>query len=547
MEIWKKEKKILMGFCIFLTCMFLCTLISRAIYASGLPQVTVDTPRRMAVNHQVKAEGIVRQGQEYAVNVLSGLRVRTVESRVGDRVTPETLLFELDTEDLKDQIHKQEIAIQKLKLQIQEQEQNKNLEDEKRQTDSARAQEDYNRAQSKAAETLNRAEDDLDDAEDELEYLRDHPVQVTPEEERQAQQKAYEDWMQREAELHAALEKTKSEWEAAQAEVKRLEAEEQQTENDALEAARLAESEAKVTYDEALGAYQSHAEHSAEEPDYSAEDAEQAAWEERKQSLKDAVEAAKRAVDDAEQSQSDVMLEAERKINDTNMQTDVNNSLEINRLELTGLQDTLTDYKKILETDGKVYPETEGIITRIQVSPGERVPDGAAVVYADLSSPLQFCVLLSKEQKRYVNQGDLASLILGNGSSSEVTVDYVAENELNPELYDVCVFLPEGMGTIGESGTFKVEAQSETFSCCIPIEALHEDSNKRNYVYAVSTRSGILGEEMAAEAVYVRVLDQNDRYAAIEEGVIDQDTELIVSSTEELSDRAVIRYKESDI
>ena len=44
--------------------------------------------------------------------------------------------------------------------------------------------------------------------------------------------------------------------------------------------------------------------------------------------------------------------------------------------------------------------------------------------------------------------------------------------------------------------------------------------------------------------VYVKVLDQNDTYAAIEEGVISRETELIVGSTEPLEDRAVIRYKE---
>lgn len=574
MEIWKKEKKILTAFGLFLALMFLCTLISRAVYASKLPQVTTDTPKRMAVNHRVEAEGIVRQGQEYAVHVLAGLRVRTVLSRVGDRVTPETLLFELDTEDLEDQIHRQEIAIQKLKLQIQEQEQNRSLEDTKRQTDSARAQEDYDRARSKAAEAVDRAGEDLDDAEDELEDLRNHPVKVTSEEERQARQQAYQDWVNQEAERKEAVEQARSRWEAAREETKRLEAElskeasapeeagspeenggqpsettgEEQSSGEAgaqeaLTAARQAEEEAKRVYEEAQAAYQSHVEHPVEEPDYSGEDAEQAAWEAQKKSLKDAVESAKRAVDDAEQSQSDAMVDAGRAVDDANAQKNADNSLEVSRLELSELQETLKDYQKILEAGGKVYPEAEGIVTRIQVSPGERVPDGAAVVYADLSSPLEFGVTLTREQKKYVNQGSLASLDLG-GFSSEVTVDYVAENELNPELYDVHVFLPEGVGTIGESGRFEVEAQSETFSCCIPIEALHEDSNKRNFVYVISERSGILGKELAAELIYVKVLDQNDSYAAIEEGVIDSDTELITRATEELTDRAVIRYKE---
>ena len=42
----------------------------------------------------------------------------------------------------------------------------------------------------------------------------------------------------------------------------------------------------------------------------------------------------------------------------------------------------------------------------------------------------------------------------------------------------------------------------------------------------------------------MKVLDQNDSYAAIEEGVIDSETELIIDSTEAIEDRAVIRYRE---
>ncbi len=49
---------------------------------------------------------------------------------------------------------------------------------------------------------------------------------------------------------------------------------------------------------------------------------------------------------------------------------------------------------------------------------------------------------------------------------------------------------------------------------------------------------------MAAEAVYVKVLDQNESYAAIEEGVIDRETELIINSTEPIEDRTVVRYRE---
>ena len=42
----------------------------------------------------------------------------------------------------------------------------------------------------------------------------------------------------------------------------------------------------------------------------------------------------------------------------------------------------------------------------------------------------------------------------------------------------------------------------------------------------------------------MKVLDQNDSYAAIEEGMIDSETELITDATETIEDRTVVRYKE---
>lgn len=604
MELWNRQKKILIAFGVFLTFMFFCTLISRAVYASKLPQVTAETPRRMALDHTVNAEGIVHQGREYAVTALTGLRVRTVYANIGDHVTEETLLFDLDMEDLKQKIQDKELEIKKLQLQIASMEQNRSLDAQKKQTENDRAQEDYARAEQKTNEALDRAREDLEDARDAYEDHKDSGVQLTPEEDREAAQAAYEEWVEQEESLRLEMNKSKKAYEVAQEEVKRLEAEvsrqqeEQGTSNaeeeisgepkepeegkdssgqptdaagaaadsgerseedkisgsDAeddtsglsaqLEAAREAEKKAKTAYEEAAAAYESHTAHPVEKPDFSGEDAGQSAWEEKKEALKDAVTTAERAVEDAEQSQSDQLLDAGRKVADNQLPPDADSSLSVSRLELSVLQTELAAYKKVQDASGQVYPEAEGIVTRIQVSPGERVGDGAAVVYADLSSPMQFQVSLTREQKKYVNQGDAVSLKLGSTSVKDLTVDYVAENEMNPELYDARVFLPDQVGTIGQSGSFEVEAQSETFSCCIPLNALYEDASHRTFVYIVSERSGILGTELAAEMVYVKVLDQNDTYAAIEEGVISRETELIVGSTEPLEDRAVIRYKE---
>lgn len=546
MELWKKQKKILTAFGVFMLFMFLCTLISRSIYSSRLPQVTVDNPRKMAVSHDVTADGIVHQGREYAVTALAGLRVRTVYANVGDRVTEETLLFDLDTEDLKEKIQEQELAIKKIKLQISDMEQNRNLDAQKHQTEGDRAREDYTRTEEQQAENVQRASEDLKAAEDAYESHKRHAVHVTSDEDREKQQAAYDTWAEKAREMEQAAEQARSAYEAAQEKVKKLEAEAVmgEPESQELTDAREAEKQAETLYTDAEAARQTHMADPVKEPDFDTEDAEQSAWEEKRKLLEESMETARRTLEDAEQNRSDAMLDAGRKVADADIAGSADSTLEISRLELAAMQEKLNACQKVLDAGGQVYADAEGLITRVQVSPGERVGDGAAVVYADLASPMQFQVSLTGDQKKYVNQGDTARITLGNGSGKEYTVDYIAENDMNPELYDVRIFLPDGVGTIGQSGSFQVEAQSETFSCCIPISALYEDSTHRNFVYIVSERSGILGTELAAEKIYVKVLDRNDSYAAVEEGVIGQDTELIVSSTEELEDRDVIRYRE---
>lgn len=512
MELLKKQKRIGALFGIFLAFMFVCTLVSRALYASKLPQIEAQKPGRSAISHKVETEGIVQQGMEYAVNALSGLRCRTVYAHVGDRITKETVLFEIDLEDLDEQIAEQELAIQKLSLTIGDQQKNRSLEAEQKKTGQERAGEDYNRTKENAKDAVEQAKKNLKEAQEALEKEEQNPPSVTAEEEREKKRAEYEAWAKTEQELKDALAQAESEGDEA-------------------------------AYKTAEDKYNKHQAQAPAIPDYAGEDTAYAAWEAGKSALQSEITAAEHALEQARQSRDDALRDAERQLEDAGLPAAADSSLEINRLELSVMKEKLEKYKAVRQADGKVYPESEGIITRIQVSPGERVLDGAAAVYADLESPLRFHVTLTKEQKKYVNQGDTARLTFGN-SGEKVTVDYVAESDAGPDLFEAEIVLPENTGTLGQSGIFTVETQSEIYNSCVPLEALYTDENGRNYVYVVREKSGILGAEFMAERIYVKVLDKNDSMAALEEGVIDSGSEVITDSTELLEDRMIIRYKE---
>ena len=559
MELLRRQKNKIRAFGLFLAFMLLCTLISRSVYASGLPQVSTKTPEASALSHEVEAQGIVEAGRETAVTALSGLRCETVLVHTGDHVDTETALFQVDLEDLKEQIEEKQLAISKLQLEIQAQEQNRQLEAEQKDEQKERAQEDYDVADASSSQTVARAEQDLAAAgaalkEAEAEYEAWKAEQAAQPEEPEIPEAPEEP---EEPETPEAPEKPDT-----------SEAPETPENSDASEMPEgqespempdtgesgEAETAGQAETEQFTAAEQTNTPETIDTSgtkDESSEDSENTdsggmtedAWQEKLTSLRQAVETAKRALEDARQSRDSALETAERAVEDADSESTADNSLEINRLDLSSQQKELKEYQELLQADGIVYPEKEGIVTSIAVSPGERIPDGAALVMADLDSPLQFSASLTAEQKKYVNQGDSVSLKLGS-RTVEATADYIAESELSPGTYQLTVFLEEGEGELGESGTLSAEMRTDTYPCVVPLEAVRVDENQRKYVLTVGERSGILGPEFVARKTYVTVLDQNDSQAALEEGGLSGEEEVITDYTGEIADGDVVRYKE---
>lgn len=523
MELLRRQKNKIRAFGLFLAFMLLCTLISRSVYASGLPQVSTKTPEASALSHEVEAQGIVEAGRETAVTALSGLRCETVLVHTGDHVDTETALFQVDLEDLKEQIEEKQLAISKLQLEIQAQEQNRQLEAEQKDEQKERAQEDYDVADASSSQTVARAEQDLAAAEAALKEA----------------EAEYEAWK---AEQAAQPEEPETPEESEDPETPET------GESGEAETAGQAETEQftaaeQTNTPETTDTSGTEGESSGDSENTDSGGMTEDAWQEKLTPLRQAVETAKRALEDARQSRDSALETAERAVEDADSKSTADNSLEINRLDLSSQQKELKEYQELLQADGIVYPEKEGIVTSIAVSPGERIPDGAALVMADLDSPLQFSASLTAEQKKYVNQGDSVSLKLGS-RTVEATADYIAESELSPGTYQLTVFLEEGEEELGESGTLSAEMRTDTYSCVVPLEAVRVDENQRKYVLTVGERSGILGPEFVARKTYVTVLDQNDSQAALEEGGLTGEEEVITDYTGEIADGDVVRYKE---
>ena len=590
-----KRKRVLTGFGLFWGGMWVLTWVSRGIYAEGLARVSVEVPERMAVGHVVEVSGNVKQSRELAVNVAEGLRVREVFVIPGDRVEAGSELFALDLDFLEERIRDKERDVEKLRLQIATVQGNLALAGEEKNVEMSRAGEDAVRAREEADKALRRAEEDLASARASLQEHLDKNLKNTSDEERQRQEEAYQAWKKRLAEggerEKSVSDKVKGlqrrkeslEGEIAGLKEKIGELEKKGGENgsegtevgtvsgnglgdgassggsgelDALKA-QLAEKEAELVQvkkelseagweqedaAEQLGELQGNA---VNKPDFSEEDSAWESWMSTRKSLEEKVQDAERALEDAEDEKEKALEDAQRNLEDSLRSEQSDSTLGLYQLDLEEAGEELKRLKGILEQEGVVKAEASGVVTRVGVAAGEQTSSGASVVFADTARPLQFEVILQKEEKKYVNLGAEAEITLGNSSNMiKATVDYLTEMETSPGSFTALVTLPEGTGTIGQSGMFRVTQQSEMYNYCIPVDALHMDENQRNFVYVLGERSGFLGAELTAEKLMVDVLDKNDKYAALAGGVVDGNSRIICTADREISDGDPVRMKD---
>ena len=122
------------------------------------------------------------------------------------------------------------------------------------------------------------------------------------------------------------------------------------------------------------------------------------------------------------------------------------------------------------------------------------------------------------------------------GIESEINKIVMTENG----TWELSAIMPEGDYWLGETARFKVVTQSERFDLCVPIQALHEGSDKRYYIFVTREQEEILGTELVADQVEVDIIDKNDSTAAVE-GALSSKENVIVDSSKYINDGDRVR------
>lgn len=269
-----------------------------------------------------------------------------------------------------------------------------------------------------------------------------------------------------------------------------------------------------------------------------------ASGKEQERQLLAAVQTAGDAYEDAVLAANEAAVTAGRAVAAAGISDASDSTLAVGEITVEQMELQLEKLERLLEADGRICAPSDGLITEIAVNIGERTVDTPAVRMADLTKGYRFTAELTKEQETYIGAGDEVTLTDSRRNHLEqLAVESVTADGENEGIYEISVPLSDDTLELGAAAVLDYSSPSQTYAICVPLAALHLDERNQPYVLTYDEQDSVLGKELRARKVSVNILDQNESYAALADGSISSQDEVIVSADKAVDDGSRIRLE----
>lgn len=259
--------------------------------------------------------------------------------------------------------------------------------------------------------------------------------------------------------------------------------------------------------------------------------------------FKAAAEAAQRAYDAAILQQESVLRKAGRAVEDAGQAQVKNASIAVNEIKLAQMERAVRELAALEEAGGQLVAPQAGVITEVYIKAGQRTTDTAAVTLTDTSMGLYYTAEIDKADMEYAAVGDVVVLKKDGKEQGSFTVDAIETLEDGNARVTVQITGDEAEDFyLGENLSMEIRQEAPLSQNTVPVTALYE-SNGRYYVYVTEQVETVLGEEYRAAKIEVEILDKNDAYAAIGEGALGEDAQVIVDSSRYIEAGSKVRLQ----
>lgn len=477
-----RQKKLVKWIGIFFAAMLGFTFLSRAADSLNVANVNTKKMQNQVIAHNVKGAGRVEGTKERAVFVLAGQKVEQVFVKEGQSVKKGDTLFVLNQDTLQETAEKKQMEIDAALRKTEDLKSADSVEGKKKETEKTRAQQNYNDAIKYGDINMANARMEVDAARQKLQEFYNARAQA------QSMLSQGDDSLSDGTSAHLESGQSQENVQESAADIYTKEQ----------EAALQAEIRA------------------------------------REETLNQVIIARNKEV-----------REAERAVQDAEMEEATDGSLENAEAELSALQKESGKLQALLEAKGEVKAPADGVIKSMGASTGSQTTEEASVILYETGGNLRMTGAVSKEELKYVEIGGKVSVKGSSGTEiSEAQIETVSEAEEDKDSRQISILLPENTLSVGETAEFLITKEEGPFTTCVPLSALREE-NGRSFVYVTDTENTILGERLVARKVEVTVHDKNSSYAALEAGSLSSEQQVIVSTDREISEGSPVRLQAS--
>ena len=173
---------------------------------------------------------------------------------------------------------------------------------------------------------------------------------------------------------------------------------------------------------------------------------------------------------------------------------------------------------------------------------GERIPDGAVILYALDDGERVLNTVFYKEQQEYISVGTQFDMevFLPDGSRQTGTalLEYLEEGE-ESLLGELSFDLQQTR--IGQSAQLSCKLQTDVFETVVQKTCIYDGPGETHYLFVAEEHQGILGTEWRVRKVKITVEDQNETMAAVSSAELTSESRVVAGSDKQLLDGAVVR------
>ncbi len=531
-----ERKKIFGIFGGFLAVMLVFTILSRAVSGASMAKVETVKISSGMIEHKVSGSGKVEAGKEIAVYTENGQRVKEICVQEGQSVEEGDTLFRVEMEDLEEQILAAQQELEKMKLQNQDAKSAHSVEAQNRANAKNRASEDYHQAVTEGDSTVAETKAAWDQAEAALQnFLAAGPPAPTP---APAPESSPEepgqtgDDQKPQSEQESQVENSNEAGGGSKLQSEERDKKEQELKLTVPQSEQIDKKEQPKT--------------TGTEPQTDAGDEPgtdpKAEWEAQKAALEEAVAEARSAYETAVSARAERVKSAARALEDASMQPATDSTARQGEISRQQQELTLNKLLALKEAEGKITAPVRGMVTQISITTGDFTTNGTAIRIADTSEGSRLVATIDKSDQKYVSKGSPVNISASGskGKITDYTVSNVSENEQDNTLLDVSIELPEGVLEAGTSAEIEIVQKSKNYNTVLPVQALHEEQNVY-YVFIVQEEQGVMGTELVVKRYEVEVLDKNSTNAALAEGMLTGDQDIVKSSSRVIEDGSRVR------